>query len=327
MGVGPVRIGVLAPTSTVARLAVVPAFTTSPAADLVAVGSRSASPGSVEVVPSTARWSSGYEAVLTDEAVEAVYIPLPNSLHREWAERAADAGKHVLCEKPLGVNAEDAAATARHCEERGVVLMEAYMTPFHPRSRAVSALLAGGAIGRYLFGSASFTGRLSRADDHRWRPEMGGGALLDVGIYCLAPLLEAAGADVTSVSGARHLGGEGVDASFSGFLEFAGGASASFQCSFEAPERQLLELVGTEGAISVDRAFTPSVGDRAILVRRPDGSLEETLTEGGDPYLTMVEHFCDVVRGRTELERPPSRSVQLAQLVDRLAASAAPSQS
>jgi xylose dehydrogenase (NAD/NADP) len=329
-----VRFGVLAPTSLVARLAVVPAIVASAACQLVAVASRSAPAGSVAGVPPEVRWSSAYEDVVADDQVEAVYIPLPNALHREWAERAAEAGKHVLCEKPLAMTASDAAAMADRCADAGVVLMEAYMTPFHPRSRAVQALLEEGAIGEFLFGSAAFTGRLSRPDDHRWQPEMGGGSLLDVGIYCLAPLLVGAGvapasageeAQVRSAVGVRHAAGAGVDASFSGFLEFAGGTSASFECSFEAPERQLLELVGSEAALAVDRAFTPSHDDRVIAVRRQDGSVDEVTTDGADPYLAMVEHFCEVVRGRAEQERPPAHSVALARLVDRLAASAAPS--
>jgi predicted dehydrogenase len=304
----------------------------SAACELVAVASISAPAGSVAAVPSRVRWSSAYEDIVSDERVEAVYIPLPNSLHREWVERAAEGGKHVLCEKPLAVNASDAAAMAGRCADAGVVLMEAYMTPFHPRSRAIQALIAAGWIGDFLFGSAAFTGRLSRPHDHRWRREMGGGALLDVGTYCLAPLLAGAGiapetvgdtAWIPSATGTRRLGGAGVDSSFSGFLQFAGGRSASFQCSFEAPERQMLEIVGTEGAVAVDRAFTPSHDDRVIALRRPDGVVEEHLSEGGDPYLAMVEHFCDIVRGRAEPERPPGHSVALARLVDRLAASVA----
>ena len=328
---GPVRFGVLAPTSFVARRAVVPAIVASDACELVSVGSRSAPAGSVPGVPESVAWHGDYDGVLADESVEAVYVPLPNSLHRQWVEQAAEAGKHVLCEKPLAINAADATAMAERCAAAGVTLMEAYMTPFHPRARALIAFVAGGGIGEFRFGSAAFTGMLSRADDYRWRPEMGGGALLDVGIYCLAPLLAAAGIDpasagdrvaVPAVGASRHEGGAGVDASFSGFLRFGRGASASFQCSFEAPERQLLELVGSDAAVSVDRAFTPSHTDRAIVVRRAGGTIEERLTDAGDPYRLMVEHFCAAVRGNEELARPPSHSVALARLVDRLAAAA-----
>lgn len=323
----PVRFGALAPTSMVARLAVLPALLASGRAELVAVASLSAAPGALSGLPPDVRWSRRYEDILSDDRVEAVYIPLPNSLHREWVERAAEAGKHVLCEKPLATTAADAGAMAASCSERGVLLMEAYMTPFHPRSKAVLRIVTSGQLGEFLFGFAAFTGVLSRPNDHRWRAEMGGGSLLDVGIYCLAPLLAAAGisadsaaapSQVREVLAVARQGGHGVDTSFAGFLGLGASRSASFQCSFEAPERQMLEIVGTEGAALVERAFTPSIDDRVIFVRHRDGSYDEIEVDGCDPYLAMVDHFSDAVRGRADLVRPPSHSVALAALVDRL---------
>src|SRR3989475_12428700 len=122
-----------------------------------------------------ARFHSSYAALLDDPEVEAVYVPLPNSLHREWVERAAAAGKHVLCEKPLAPTPADAEAMAAACAAAGVTLLEAYMTPFHPRAMAIETLVASGRLGALRFARAAFTGVLDRRDDHRWRPEMGGG--------------------------------------------------------------------------------------------------------------------------------------------------------
>ncbi|HET9092269.1 MAG TPA: Gfo/Idh/MocA family oxidoreductase [Acidimicrobiales bacterium] len=318
----PVGLGVIGSTSTVARLAVLPAIERSSACSLVATASRS---------DAGATYPS-YEALLEDPAVEAVYIPLPNSLHREWTERAAAAGKHVLCEKPLAPTAGDALAMAEACEAAGVRLMEAYMTQFHPRDRRLRQLVASGMLGEVIFASAAFTGVLDRPDDHRWHPGMGGGALLDVGIYCLSPLLAAFGVgpreadSVEAVAASLRPGGSGVDASFSGWLGFGGGRAASFQCSFEAPERQQLELVGTSAALLLERPFTPGPDDRSIRLLRRDGSGEALSTEGADPYLAMVDHFAALVRGRAEPERPPEDSVGLQRLVDRLLASASPSQ-
>lgn len=317
-----VAVGVIAPTSTVARLAVIPAILASSRCRLAAVASRSKG-RDVAAAPGASRHES-YEELIDDPEVEAVYVPLPNSMHREWTERAAAAGKHVLCEKPLSASAPDSAAMASAAASAGVVLMEAYMTPFHPRSAKIIELAVSGALGEILFASSAFTGILDRADDHRWRPEMGGGCLLDVGIYCIAPLLAALGvaaADVPSVGvggATARRNDHGVDASFSGWLDFGSGRGASFQCSFEAPERQLLEIVGTEAAASVDRAFTPSLRDTAISLRRRDGSIEELTTAGGDPYRLMVDHFADVVRGRATQRRPVSESVALATLIERL---------
>jgi predicted dehydrogenase len=317
---------VLAPTSTVARLAVIPAIVASPSCRLAAVASRSQP--SAET-PAGARRHAGYEALLADPEVEAVYVPLPNSMHREWTERAASAGKHVLCEKPLSVSAEDTSHMSAACAAAGVVLMEAYMTPFHPRSQAIVELAQSGRLGDLLFVATAFTGVLDRPDDHRWRRDMGGGCLLDVGIYCLAPVLASLSLDPSDVrvgaASARRTGG-GVDSTFSGWLDLGDGRSASIQCSFEAPERQLLEIVGTEASAFVERAFTPSHDDRTIRLRHRDGSVEELTTDAADPYRSMVDHFCAVVRGREQLQRTPADSIALAELVERLfmAAGAAP---
>jgi xylose dehydrogenase (NAD/NADP) len=313
-------IGVIGSTSIVARLAVLPAIEAADGCRLAATASLSD--------PSATY--PAYEVLLDDPQVDAVYIPLPNSLHREWTERAAAAGKHVLCEKPLAPSANDALAMQEACADAGVVLMEAYMTHFHPRDRQLRQLLGNGALGDALFGFAAFTGVLDRPDDHRWRPEMGGGALLDVGIYCLTPLLTAFGADPTEPDAVKDVMAEahraplGVDASFSGWLDFGEGRSASFQCSFEAPERQLLELVGTEAALSVDHAFTPSHDDVEIRLTKRDGSLEMITSTGDNPYRLMVEHFRAVVAGSAELERTPAESVGLQRIVDRLAWTAEP---
>ncbi|MHB8246152.1 MAG: Gfo/Idh/MocA family protein [Acidimicrobiales bacterium] len=316
----PVGLGVIGSSSTVARLAVMPAIDKSSNCRLVATASLS---------DKEATYSS-YEALLADPKVEAVYIPLPNSLHRKWAEASAAAGKHVLCEKPLAPSASDASSMNEACRAAGVLLMEAYMTHFHPRDRQLARLVASGLAGEILFASAAFTGVLDRADDHRWRPEMGGGALLDVGIYCLTPLLAAFGADlggadsVKEVTGAAHRAPLGVDASFAGWLDFGAGRSASFQCSFEAPERQRLEIVGTKAGLSVERAFTPGTEDVAIRVLQRSGEAETITAGAADPYLLMVEHFGAAVRGETALERSPEKSIALQRLVDRLAAAAEP---
>lgn len=316
----PVGIGILGSTSLVSRVAVVPAIEASVGCTVAATASLS-DPG--------ADYAS-YEALLEDDSVEAVYIPLPNSLHREWTERAAAAGKHVLCEKPLAPSANDADAMNEACVKAGVVLMEAYMTRFHPRDHKLRELVQSGTLGELLFATSAFTGVLDRPSDHRWHPEMGGGALLDLGIYCLTPLLLAAGADparpevVREANGAAHRNEFGVDSSFSGWLDFGDGRTGSFQCSLEAPERQLLELVGTETSLFVEQPFTPGPGHRTITVRERSGRTAELTTGGGDPYELMVEHFAAVVRGDAALERTPEESIGLQRLVDRLQWSAEP---
>jgi predicted dehydrogenase len=311
----PLGWGALASTSRVAQLAVLPAIAASPGARLVAVASASGATGNHHGAQRAYR---SYAALLDDPDVEAVYIPLPNGLHREWTERAAAAGKHVLCEKPLAPTAADAAAMAAACRAAGVTLLEAYMTPFHPRAAAVEALVRAGRLGALRFARAAFTGVLQRADDHRWLPALGGGALLDVGIYCVAPLLAAAGRAPVRVAGSASRTAGGVDASFSGWLDFGDGFSAAIECSFEAPERQLLEIVGTEASLVVDRAHTPGPHDVALALRHRDGRVEDVVAGGNDPYRAMIEHVRAVVRGEAEPRRTAADAIAVLAVIDRL---------
>jgi D-xylose 1-dehydrogenase (NADP+, D-xylono-1,5-lactone-forming) len=309
-----VGFGVFGASSTIAQKAVIPALLAVDRVRLVAGASRSG--GEVAGID---RLYDDYDALLGDSAVDAVYIPLPNHLHAEWAVRAARAGKHVLCEKPLGRTAAEAREIVDACADAGVVLMEAYMTPHHPRSIALSGLVAAGRLGELRHGFACFTGPLEPTN-HRWRPETGGGALLDVGIYCLEPLLEAAGWDggpIPEIVAHSTLGGAGVDASFSGWLRTADGAVLTFLCSMEAPDTQLLHLVGTEGRVVVDQAFIPGWADDHLVITGRDGA-EEHLTGGGDPYEGMVADFCAAVLDGRPLRRGPERSVQLQKVIDAL---------
>jgi len=308
---------VIGATSQVAQKAVLPAIVASPGARLVAVASESAADGGRGRFRAVRAYRT-YAALLDDPEVDAVYVPLPNGLHRQWVERAAAAGKHVLCEKPLAPTAADAEAMGAACAKAGVALLEAYMTPFHPRAGAIEALIASGRLGALRFARAAFTGALDRPDDHRWRPELGGGSLLDVGIYCVAPLLAAAGRLPARVEAAAALAKSGVDASFSGWLDFGDGFTATIECSFDAPERQSLEIVGTEAAVLVDRAHTPGHEDVAFTLRHRDGRVEAMVAGGGDPYRGMIEHFQAVVRGEVEPRRSCADSVALLTVLERL---------
>jgi xylose dehydrogenase (NAD/NADP) len=313
----PVRFGVFGATSRIAQKAVLPALQQQGGCSVVATASLSSDEYDRFGASSVYR---SYAELLEDPDVEAVYIPLPNGLHEEWTVAAAEAGKHVLCEKPLGKNAAEASRMVRACEDAGVHLMEAYMTPFHPRSEALARALAEDRLGELRFGYTSFTFTLGMPD-HRWRADMGGGALLDVGIYCLAPLLQAGGGaprDVTASAVAR----EDVDASFSGRLDFRDGFTAAFECSFEAPFHQHLQIVGTKAALVLERAFTHGLEETAILRRSRDGTEEEIYCGGADPYQGMVDHFALVVRGQHEPRWPPAASIEVLELQDRLRAAA-----
>lgn len=309
--------GVIGATANIAQLAVLPALAASPTARLVAIASQRRPDGGYEGFGAE-RVAPSYAAVLDDPDVEAVYIPLPNSLHAEWTMKAAAAGKHVLCEKPLACTALEAGVMIAACDEAGVLLFEAYMTPFHPRSAAVRDIVRSGRLGDLRFGRTVFTGVLDDATNHRWSPSMGGGALLDVGIYCLSPLLMAAGRSPVDLAASAVLTDGGVDASFSGRLDFGGGFAAAFECSFETPERQQLEIVGTDAAVVMERTFTPGVDDTEVTVLQRDGRREIVASPGADPYLGMIEHVAAVIRGEADAERPAADILEVATLIDRL---------
>ncbi len=318
----PVGVGVIGATSWVAGDSVLPALAASPHVRLVAVGSRDGAAASeVAARFGAPHHFAGYEDVVTHPEVEAVYVPLPNGCHLEWTRRAAAAGKHVLCEKPLAPTRVDGQAMVDVCDAAGVVLMEAYMTPFHPRAEAVADLVEQGALGHPLFGRSAFTFPLTDGTNHRWSVEQGGGALLDVGVYCLAPLVDIGG-EPQFLAATAVTAPSGVDVTFSGWLTFAEGFSAAFVCSFDAPEHQHLEVVGTLATLAVEVPFAGgAAGTRAHLTYR-DGRIEDVGGPDADPYLAMVDHFAAVVRGRAQLRRTAHDSVRLLGLIDRLRAAA-----
>ena len=313
----PVGWGVIGATANIARMAVLPALAAGPSCRLVAVASASSPEGGYADFGAE-RVLASYDEVLQDPEVEAVYIPLPNSLHAEWTIKAAEAGKHVLCEKPLATTALEAGAMAAACDAAGVLLFEAYMTPFHPRSERLEAILRSGRLGELRFARTAFTGVLQDASNHRWTPSMGGGALLDVGIYCLAPLLLAAERSPVKLAASAVTTASGVDSSFAGWLDFGRGFTASFECSFETPERQRIEVVGTDGSLTMERTFTPGLEDTSLTIIDRSGAVEAIECGGGDPYLGMVEHVSAVVRGNASPRRTAADAIEVATLIDRL---------
>jgi predicted dehydrogenase len=201
---------------------------------------------------------------------------------------------------------------AEACERAGVVLMEAYMTPFHPRSRFIDAVLTSGELGARR-GFAAFTFPLD-AGNHRWRRDAGGGALLDLGIYCVEPLLLAGGGLPDRITASAIRGGDGVDATFQGRLDFPSGFVGDVLCSFEMPFVQSLTVFGTSASLAADRPFNPKVEETTVT-----HSERGVVTfAAADCYRGLVDHFCGVVRGEATLSRPPSASVRLLEVLDRL---------
>jgi D-xylose 1-dehydrogenase (NADP+, D-xylono-1,5-lactone-forming) len=267
----------------------------SAAAEVVAVASRDR--GRAEAYAAEKgipRAHGSYEDLLADEEVEAVYVPLPNSMHLPWSERALAAGKHVLCEKPLSPRAADVEAAFDAAERAGRILMEAFMWRYHPATERVVELIRDGAIGELRVVRAAFGFTLDPAADNvRWSSELEGGALMDVGCYCVSALRLLAG-EPERVSAELVAGGDGVDGRLAGVLRFGGDVLGTFDCAFDVPYRAGVEAVGSTGTIvSLDPWHGRTPGVRIL---RPDSEPEEVAVEAADPYARELDDLSRAVR-------------------------------
>ena len=248
-----------------------------------------------------------YQDLVDDPAIAAVYNPLPNDLHAEWSIRALRAGKHVLCEKPMAMNAAEVLAMIEAADARGVLLMEGFMYKFHPQIAKTLELLREGAIGdlRSVHSSFTFSFERGRAD-YRWSLAQGGGALYDVGCYTISIARLVLGAEPVSVFAAAHADpATGIDMTASALLEFPGGRFGHCEASFESQVQSRLLVVGSEGALGLDRAF--SAKDFGVAIDIVRGGARETVPiPQADMFLLMVDDFDEAVLGRAPLRFPAS---------------------
>lgn len=303
----PLRWGVLG-VANIAVRAVIPAIRRARNARLVAIASRTPARAEDAARQLGVRAHGSYEALLDDPEVEAVYIPLPNSLHRAWTLRCAAAGKHVLCEKPLGLSAGECREMIAGCRARGVQLMEAFMYRFHPRTARVAELVRDGALGDIRLVRAAFTFAVREPERNiRLRPDLGGGALYDVGCYVVNISRMILG-EPRQAFAWGHLGESGVDEVVGGLLRFEGDRIALLDCSVRLPRREVYEVVGTDAHLSVPSAFLPGTADAEIHLMR---GTERTVLSvpGTDQYELMVEHFGEAVRAKTPVVFPPHDAV------------------
>ncbi len=292
--VAQVRWGVLS-TANIGAKAVAPAIARSANGRLLAVASRSGDKAAryAETFGMERHYGS-YQALLADQDIDAVYIPLPNSLHLEWTIKALESGKHVLCEKPLALSVAECLRMEEAARLSGRVLMEAFMYRFHPRIALARELVASGRLGTVRLIRAAFGFTVADPTNIRLQPELGGGSLMDVGCYCVdvARLLLAAEPDEASARAVWS--GSGVDVHLIGRLGF-GNACLSFDCSLDTVRQEYVEVVGTEGRLRLDKAFLPGTAATAIdLVTRAEGETRFEV-QGVDEYQLMVERFADAV--------------------------------
>lgn len=336
----PVRWGILGTARIATKVG--QAIQLSQAAELIAVASReterartwildhtTTSPATAErpvFLPPDApiRAFGSYDELLEDPGIDAVYIPLPPSLHCEWTIKAAALGKHVLCEKPLAMDLVEARDMAQVCRSRNVQLMDGQFWLHHPRTVAMKEIITAGSLGELRRVTAAFSHNPQnyRPDNIRFERELGGGALFDLGWYCVSAALWAFD-DVPERVFATARYRNDVDMNLSGTLWFPGDRIATFDCGFDTAMRKWFEIAGTDGSIVCDDFVAPWDVDKArFWIHENHGKANQQSFSGVIQQVRMIEHFSEIVRsGRLE-ERWPRAALATQSVCDALAQSA-----
>jgi len=298
VGIAPIRWGIL----STARIggAVIEGARDSEAAEIVAVGSRSdASAQAFAEAHGIPRAHGSYEALLADPEVDAVYVPLPNGMHVDWSVKALQAGKHVLCEKPMDRRPARVEQAFDVAEAAGLVLSEAFMWRHNPQTTRLRALLDEGVIGNPRLVRASFSFPLAATVDVRLDAALDGGALMDVGCYCVSGARLAAGAEPQSVSAEAVTGPSGVDLRLTGLLRFDGDVLATIDCGFDMAGRGELEVVGSDGRIVLADPWHARAP--RLVLERAGADAEVIDIEPVNSYRMELEDMAAAIAG----ERPP----------------------
>ena len=301
--------------------AIIPAIRQSRNGQVVAIASRDGAKARETARSLGIEQSYGsYEKLLRSPDVDAVYIPLPNSLHGEWTVRAAEMGKHVLCEKPLALNADECAKMISSCSRHNVWLMEAFMYRFHPQIVKLKGMIDADDIGKISTIRSGNGFRLEDLGDIRYQKELGGGALLDVGCYCVDVTRLLMEQEPTCVRGIASLNEQkGVDEVFAGIMRFSKSELGLFDCGFRSAKRQCVEVVGERATLELPAPFQP--GDSPVILRHVEGT-ETIVCETASHYRLMVEHFADCVLSDREPRHRVSDSLDNMRAIDRLHESA-----
>ncbi|MFC4121802.1 Gfo/Idh/MocA family protein [Nonomuraea zeae] len=302
VGVRPIRMAVLG-AADIARRRMLPAMASVPEIEPVVVASRDPDRAAALAGEYGLGAERSYEAVLRRDDLDAVYLPLPNALHFPWAERALEAGLHVLVEKPLTTSRDHTARLQLLAGGRGLVLMEAMMFVCHRQHEQVRALMAG--LGTPLAFAAAFTVPPRPGADIRYRPDLGGGALLDTGVYPLRAAQHLLGPDLRVAAAVlRHDRALGVDVGGEALLLSPDGVTAHLEFGLDRPYRCRYEISGTAGRLLLDRAFTPPPGlAPTALLTDPAGAVTKLPLAADDQFAALLRRFARAVRaGRAPAE-------------------------
>ncbi len=318
------QLGILS-TAAIAAHHVVPAVSGAGRAEVTAVGSRDLSRAEAFArrlgIP---RAHGSYDALLADDGVDAVYIGLPNHLHRDWTRRAAEAGKHVLCEKPLGLDEAEVAEMIAACDQAGVVLMEAFMYRTHPSWVRAIELVRSGRLGELRDVQSTFSYFNDDPDNIRNQVQAGGGALYDIGCYGINSAMLIMDGEPDHVSGMMTVDeATGVDVLTSGLLGF-GHRQATFTCATRVESDQRVDIYGSDARLRVEIPFNIPADRPTRLLLAAGGSpptdpaIEEIVVPPANQYTTQVDGFAEAVLDGAALPVPHADSLATARVIDRL---------
>lgn len=316
-----IRWGVLS-TAKIAQTQLIPAIMSSRNAEVAGIASKNSEAAKqIAAAFRIPKVYESYEALLQDPDIDAVYIPLPNHLHKEWTLQAARHGKHVLCEKPAALTAEEATDMVTYCQEKNVKFMEAFMYQFHPQHERVREIISTGEIGEIKLMKSSFSFYLEeRRANIRMDKTMGGGSLYDVGSYTLHAIRQILQAEPAEVFAQADIdSATGVDLSARGFLKLNNGVNAIFDCSLDMVRRNEYEIIGTKGTIKATYGFRPDMlngGVGVIVVHKGDVTREEKIKSGANPYVLEVEHFSDAILQHEQPLQTGHSTIQNMRVID-----------
>ncbi|WP_158734582.1 Gfo/Idh/MocA family protein [Alteribacillus sp. YIM 98480] len=305
-----VNWGILS-TAEIARKQVIPSLHSANNAKAAAIASGSGKADEFAASFNIPKAYNSYEELLQDPDINVVYIPLPNSLHAKWVREAAKHGKHVLCEKPAALTAEETKEMIEVCSHHNVLFMEAYMYQFHPQHKRVKDIIASGEVGDVKLMHTRLSFMLHQLEGNiRMSRQLGGGSLFDLGGYCIHAIRNTLQQEPKSVFALEERYQDyDVDQSAVVMMELENGVKAYFDCSMNMAERHSYEVIGTKGKIEVTKAYVPqSDGEGVILVNTEDGrSRKEIIIE--NQYTLGVEHFSDCILTGTKPSYSTSSSI------------------
>jgi predicted dehydrogenase len=318
------RWGVLS-SAKIGREKVIPAIQISRLGEVVAIASRTQEGADLAAKElGIVRAHGSYEALLADPNVDAIYNPLPNHLHVPWTIKALEAGKHVLCEKPLGLNTADVKKLIEVTEQYPHLrVMEAFMYRFHPQWKAVVKLVREGRIGKIRSVHSNFSYNNHETDNIRNIVDWGGGALMDIGCYCISLSRLIYGAEPSRVVGQiTPFPGHDVDCFASSIMSFAEG-NATFTVSTKSESEQHVKIYGELGTILIPQPFyNPNPGTDTHIELKLDGAYEQIVQTASNHYSNMTDEFAESINNNTPVPTPLSDALANMKIIDAIFASA-----